>query len=160
MLPSALPRFRTEGTDSMSEVRQLRSPAQTHPLQELTSRIIACCIEVHRTLGPGFEEVFYQRALLRELDAAGLEAAREVDIEVSYKGLALGKKRVDFVVGECMLEIKARSALEDVDRVQALSYLKASGFAVGLLVNFGGPKVQVVRLANTQGRGTTAETRM
>ncbi len=64
----------------MTDVRQLRSPGQTHPLQELTSRIIGCCIEVHRTLGPGFAEVFYQRALLRELDAAGLEAAREVDV--------------------------------------------------------------------------------
>ncbi len=65
----------------MTDVRQLRSPGQTHPLQELTSRIIGCCIEVHRTLGPGFAEVFYQRALLRELDAAGLEAAREVDVD-------------------------------------------------------------------------------
>ena len=133
----------------MSEVRQLRNPEQTHPLQELTSRIIGCCIEVHKTLGPGFEEVFYQRALLRELGAAGLDAAREVDIEVTYKGVSLGKKRVDFVVGECMLEIKARSALEDVDRVQALSYLKASGYQVGLLVNVGGPKIEIVRLANS-----------
>ena len=121
-----------------------------YAMSELTSRIIGCCIEVHRTLGPGFEEVFYQRALLRELDAAGLDAAREVDIEVTYKGVNLGKKRVDFVVGECMLEIKARAVLEDVDRVQALSYLKASGYQVGLLVNFGGPKIEVVRLANSR----------
>ena len=134
----------------MSEVRQLRSPSETHPLQELTSRIIGCCIEVHKTRGPGFEEVFYQRALLQELVAAGLDAAREVDIEVTYKGVSLGKKRVDFVVGECMLEIKARAALEDVDRVQALSYLKASGYQLGLLVNFGGPKIEIVRLANSR----------
>ena len=127
-----------------------------YAMSELTSRIIGCCIEVHRTLGPGFEEGFYQRALLRELDAAGLEAAREVDVEVTYKGLVLGKKRVDCVVGECMLEIKARAALEAVDRVQALSYLKASGFAVGLLVNFGGSKIEVVRLANTRGPGDEA----
>ena len=128
-------------------------------MQDLTSRIIGCCIEVHKTLGPGFEEVFYQRALLRELDAAGLDAAREVDIEVTYKGVSLGKKRVDFVVGECMLEIKARAAREDVDRVQALSYLKASGYQLGLLVNFGGPKIEIVRLANTRGPIRTAETR-
>ena len=121
-----------------------------YAMSELTSRIIGCCIEVHKTLGPWFEEVFYQRALLRELDAAGLDAAREVDIEVTYKGVNLGKKRVDFVVGECMLEIKARSALEDVDRVQALSYLKASGYQVGLHVNFGGSKIEIVRLANSR----------
>jgi len=117
----------------------------------LTSRILACCIEVHRTLGPGFEEVFYQRALLREMDAAGLDVAREVDIEVCYKGLSLGKKRVDFVVGDCMVEIKARAELQDVDKVQALSYLKASGYTVGLLVNFGGVKIEVKRLINTEG---------
>ena len=121
-----------------------------YAMSELTSRIIGCCIEVHKTLGPGFEEVFYQRALLQELVAAGLDAAREVDIVVTYKGVSLGKKRVDFVVGECMLEIKARAVLEDVDRVQALSYLKASGYQVGLLVNFGGPKIEVVRLANSR----------
>ena len=130
-----------------------------YAMSELTSRIIGCCIEVHKTLGPGFEEVFYQRALLQELVAAGLDAAREVDIVVTYKGVSLGKKRVDFVVGECMLEIKARSALEDVDRVQALSYLKASGYQLGLLVNFGGPKIEIVRLANTRGPIRTAETR-
>ncbi len=121
-----------------------------YAMSELTSRIIGCCIEVHKTLGPGFEEVFYQRALLQELVAAGLDAVREVDIVVTYKGVSLGKKRVDFVVGDCMVEIKARAALEDVDRVQALSYLKASGYQVGLLVNFGGPKIEVVRLANSR----------
>lgn len=57
-----------------------------YPQSELTSRIIACCIEVHKTLGPGYEEVFYQRALLQELIADGLDALREVDIDVYYKG--------------------------------------------------------------------------
>ena len=134
----------------MTDARELNHPESSHPLQQLTSRIIKCCIEVHKTLGPGFEEVFYQRALLRELLAEGLDTAREVDIEVSYKGLVLGKKRVDFVAGDCMVEIKARAGLEDVDKVQALSYLKASGYRVGLLINFGGPRIEIVRLANTK----------
>lgn len=134
----------------MNDIGQLRSSEATHPRQQLTSRIIGCCIEVHKTLGPGFEEVFYQRALLRELLAEGLDAAREVDIEVTYKDVVLGKKRVDFVVEDCLVEIKARSALEDVDKVQTLSYLKASGLRIGLLVNFGGPKIEIVRLANTK----------
>ena len=56
-------------------------------------------------------------------------------------------------------EAAARAALEDVDRVQALSYLKASGYQLGLLVNFGGPKIEIVRLANTRGPIRTAETR-
>ena len=119
-----------------------------YPLSELTSRIIKCAMEVHRSLGPGFEEVFYQRALHRELVAAGPEAAREVDIEVHYKDLMLGKKRVDFIVENCMVEIKAKTCIDAADLIQTLSYLKASGYGVGLLVNFGGAKLQVRRLAN------------
>lgn len=121
---------------------------EQYRFSELTSKIIACAIEVHKTLGPGFEEVFYQRALLREMIAAGLDAVREVDIEVHYKDIVLGKKRVDFVVDRCLVEIKAKSTLDDVDVVQTLSYLKASGYSVGLLINFGGAKVQIKRLAN------------
>lgn len=120
-----------------------------YPLSELTSRIIACAIEVHKTLGPGFEEVFYQRALHRELVTEGLDATREVDIEVHYKNLVLGKKRVDFVVEECLVELKAKSALEDIDKIQTLSYLKASGYPIGLLINFGGKEIEVKRIANT-----------
>ncbi|MCX6343579.1 MAG: GxxExxY protein [Armatimonadetes bacterium] len=119
-----------------------------YPLSELTSRIISCAMEVHRSLGPGFEEVFYQRALHRELLAAGMEATREVDIEVRYKELTLGKKRIDFVVENCMVEIKAKGTLDATDVIQSLSYLKASGYGVGLLINFGSAKVQIKRLAN------------
>lgn len=134
-----------------NSIRPLRSAEDTHPLQELTSRIIACCIEVHRILGPGFEEVFYQRALLRELDGAGLDAGREINVPVHYKGVFIGNKRVDFVISECMLEIKAKQFLEDVDKVQTLSYLKASGLQVALLANFGAKKIEIVRIVNTRG---------
>ena len=130
---------------------------ERYPLSGLTSRIIGCAVEVHKTLGPGFEEVFYQRALHRELVAAGLDATREVNIEVRYKDLVLGKKRVDFVAEECLVEIKAKGALDDVDVVQTISYLKASGYQVALLINFGGPKLQVKRLANTRGKAGAAE---
>ena len=121
-------------------------------LSGLTARIIAAAQAVHRGLGPGFEEVIYQRALAKELPAHDLEHAREVEIDVLYRGERVGKKRVDFVVGddsaEVMVEIKAKGALEDVDVVQALSYLKASGFPVGLLLNFGGRRLEIKRLAN------------
>src|SRR3990172_1204253 len=88
-----------------------------YPLSGLTSKIIGCAIEVHKTLGPGFEEVFYQRALHHELCAAGVDCSREVDVPVSYKGIPLGKKRVDFVVEDCLVEIKAKACLEDVDKI-------------------------------------------
>ena len=119
-----------------------------YPLSDVTARIIAAATEVHRALGPGFEEVIYQRALARKLPVHNLEFSREVWIDVHYKGEKVGSKRVDFVIDEVMVEIKARAALEDVDFVQTLSYLKASGYKVGLLINFGSAKLQVKRLVN------------
>ena len=123
-----------------------------YPLSALTSRIIRAAQEVHHELGPGFEEVIYQRSLAKELPAQDLEFEREVSIDVLYKGEKVGHKRVDFVIGDSsgdvMLEIKAKRTLEDVDFVQTLSYLKASGYKVGLLINFGAIKLEVKRLAN------------
>jgi GxxExxY protein len=119
-----------------------------YPLSDVTAKIIAAAKQVHRYLGPGFEEVIYQRALSLELQAQGLEFSREVWIDVQYRDVNVGKKRVDFIVEGVMVEIKAKSELEDVHFVQALSYLKASGYRVGLLLNFGASRLQIKRLAN------------
>jgi len=67
-----------------------------YPLSEVTARIIAAATEVHRELGPGFQEVIYQRALAMELPSHGLEFSREQWIDVHYKGEKVGRKRVDF----------------------------------------------------------------
>ena len=117
-------------------------------LSDVTARIIAAAKEVHHELGPGFEKVFYQRALAQELPLHGLEFTREVGIDVYYKGAKLGQKRVDFVIDEVMVEIKAKNALEPVHFVQALSYLRASGYKVGLLLNFGATNLGIKRLVN------------
>ena len=115
---------------------------------DITARIIAAAQEVHRQLGPGFEEVIYQRALARELPTHNLDFSREVWIDVHYKGERVGKKRVDFIIDAVMVEIKAKAGLQPVDHVQTLSYLKASGYKVGLLFNFGGAKLMIKRLVN------------
>ena len=89
---------------------------ERYPLSALTGRIIAAAQEVYNTIGPGFEEKIYQRALALELPAQGLEYSREVWIDVNYKGEVVGKKRVDFLVddttGAVMVEIKAKAKLE------------------------------------------------
>jgi len=125
---------------------------EEYPLSELTGRIIAAAREVHKVLGPGFMEVIYQRSLAKELPCYDLEFTREVNIDVTYKGLHVGKKRVDFMIGDktgdVMVEIKAKANLEDVDFIQTLSYLKASGYKVVLLINFGAGRLQIKRLAN------------
>ena len=82
------------------------------------------------------------------MPAHGLEFTREEGIGVFYKGERVGKHRVDFVVEDCLVEIKAKAALEEVDFVQTLSYLKASGYRVGLLLNFGAKKLEIKRVAN------------
>ncbi len=123
-----------------------------YPLSALTGKAIGGAKVVHRVLGPGFEEKIYQRAYALELPACEVEFSREVWIEVLYKGQKVGKKRVDFIIGDeagsIMVEIKAKSKLEDVDFVQALSYLKASGYKVGLLINFGAQQLEIRRLVN------------
>ena len=119
-----------------------------YPLSVVTDRILAAAIQVHRDLGPGFEEVIYQRSLALELQAQGLEFSREVWIDIHYRETKVGKKRVDFIIEGVMVEIKARSQLDPVHYVQALSYLKASGYPVGLLLNFGAARLEIKRLAN------------
>ena len=119
-----------------------------YPLSDITSQIIAAATQVHRNLGPGFEEVVYQRALTLELHAQNLDFSREVWIDIRYRNVIVGKKRVDFLIEEVLVEIKALAELRDVDFVQALSYLKASGYKVGVLLNFGEPTLKIKRLAN------------
>jgi GxxExxY protein len=108
--------------------------------------IIGCAIEVHRQLGPGFLEVTYQRALAMELGATGADFSREVDVPIYYKGEHIDTRRVDFVVENCIVEIKARKELLDADVIQALIYLKASAYPLGLLINFGEKRVKARRL--------------
>jgi GxxExxY protein len=86
-------------------------PSQPHvkseyPLSDVTARLIAVAKEVHHRLGPGFEEVFYQRAMALELPTQALEGSREAWIDAHYKGQRLGRKRVDFVIEGAMVEIK------------------------------------------------------
>jgi GxxExxY protein len=123
-----------------------------YDFDDATGAIIGACIEVHPTLGPGFREITYQRALALELEASGLDFVREEDVPVYYKEREIDTRRVDFVVEDCLVEIKAKSEFDPEDYIQTLSYLKASGFRIGLLVNFGTKKAEFKRLVNTVGR--------
>ena len=92
-----------------------------YPESELTSRIIGCCMEVHRILGNGFQEVIYQRALAIEMNRQGISFSREHEMDIFYKNENIGIRRVDFFVeGKVMLELKALTHLEDVHLAQAV----------------------------------------
>lgn len=116
---------------------------------ELTYKIIGCAMKVHNTLGNGFQEVIYQRALEIELDESGLKFARELSMPVYYKAKQIGERRVDFFVEEkIMVEIKAIIQLENVHLAQAKNYLEAYNMQVGLLINFGTISLQFKRIEN------------
>ena len=120
---------------------------EKYPESELTSRIIGCCMEVHRILGNGFQEIIYQRALAIEMNRQGISFSREHEMDIFYKDEHIGTRRVDFFVeGKVMLEMKALIHLEDVHLAQAINYLEAYGLGIGLLVNFGAKSLEFKRV--------------
>jgi len=118
-------------------------------INELTHKIIGCAMQVHRTLGNGFQEVIYQRALAIEMRYAGLEFDREKEMQIFYREEEVGTRRVDFFVeGKVMVEIKAIEKLEDVHKAQAINYCEAYNIADGLLINFGSKSLDFKRVYN------------
>jgi len=114
---------------------------------DITGKIIGCAMKVHSTLGNGFQEVIYQRALAIEMETQGLRFAREVEMPIYYKEVEIGTRRVDFLVDEKVLvELKALTQLEDVHMAQALNYLEAFKLEIGLLLNFEAKSLQFKRL--------------
>ena len=124
-----------------------------YPDSELTGKIIGCAMEVHSTLGNGFQEVIYQRALAIEMTSQGLNYSREHEMEIFYKGKHIGTRRVDFFVeGKIMVELKAVIQLEDVHLAQAINYLEAYKMKIGLLINFGCRSLQFKRVMKPSGK--------
>jgi GxxExxY protein len=116
---------------------------------KLTYKIIGCAMKVHNKMGPGFQEVIYQRCLAIELERAGLSFAREKEQVVYYDGIQVGIRRADFVVeNQIVVELKAVVQLEDVHLAQAKNYTVAYNFPLGLLINFGGKSLEHKLLFN------------
>ncbi len=118
-------------------------------INELMHRVIGCAMTVHNTLGNGFQEVIYQRALSIELNHSNIEHVREKEMPIYYREQKIGTRRVDFFVENClMVEIKAIEKLENVHKAQAINYLEAYEIADGLLINFGGTSLDFKRAYN------------
>jgi GxxExxY protein len=117
--------------------------------ENLTRKIIGCAMKVHNTLGNGFQEVIYQRALSIEMTHQQLAFEREKDMNIYYRGTQIGTRRVDFFIeNTIMLELKAITRLEDVHLAQAINYLEAYNMQIGLLINFGAKSLQFKRVHN------------
>ena len=116
---------------------------------ELTSKIIGCAMIVHKTLGNGFQEVIYQRALEIEMRLANLNFNREFEMQIIYREEQIGTRRVDFLVENTIsVELKAITKLEEVHFAQAINYLEAYNLEIGLLINFGETSLNFKRLTN------------
>ena len=114
---------------------------------ELTELAISSIFEVANTLGAGFLEKVYQRALLVELRLRGLRATGEVSFAVTYKGQRVGEYLTDIVVEDVLvIELKCVERLANEHTAQCLNYLRASELTVCLLVNFQRPKVELKRV--------------
>ena len=122
---------------------------EKYKYSELTSKIIGSAMTVHKSLGNGFQEVIYQRALEIEMRLAGISFTREHEMPIFYREEHIGTRRVDFLVeGIISVELKAISKLEDVHLAQAINYREAYNLEIGLLINFGDTSLKFKRLTN------------
>ena len=123
---------------------------------ETTDTIIAAAIAVHRELGPGFLKSIYEQALAVEFALRGIAFIRQKPIPLFYRDHQIGEHRLDFLVeNKIVVELKAVEALENVHFAIVRSYLKASGLADGLILNFSSMPLTVKRVRRERGFQTT-----
>ncbi|MFA5795110.1 MAG: GxxExxY protein [Candidatus Brocadiia bacterium] len=116
---------------------------------ELSKKIIGAGIEVHKKLGPGFLESIYQAALPIELAKRGLPVVEQKEIKIYYDGKEIGVHRLDLIVdNQVIVELKAVKEFDESHTAQLLSYLKATGLKIGLLLNFAKPVLDIKRIVN------------
>jgi GxxExxY protein len=134
----------------MSE--ESRNPGKDLRDSEITDAIISAAIAVHRELGPGFLESIYEQALAVEFALRGIAFVRQKPIPLFYRDHQIGEHRLDFLVDEkIVVELKAIDAIENVHFAIVRSYLKASGLADALILNFSSMPLTVKRVRRERG---------
>ena len=118
-----------------------------HEFEALSGRILEAAVAVHKTLGPGFLESVYQKAMEVALRHRDIPFEDQKEIYIRFEDVEVGLHRLDLVVAaEIVVELKAVKALEEIHYAQVKSYLKATGFHVGLLLNFNAPALVIKRV--------------
>ena len=123
-------------------------------VEGLAHSVVDSALEVHKALGPGFIESVYEQALCRELEMREVPFVRQFPVAVRYKDIVVGEGRVDLLVGNSLVvELKAIDGLSSVHTAQVISYLKATGHQLGLLINFNVPLLKdgIRRVIYTRG---------
>lgn len=115
--------------------------------KDLSSEIIAASFEVSNYLGTGFLEKVYENALKVELEIRGLLVETQKLVKVDYKGREVGLYQTDLLVNDTIIvEVKSTEKILSIHKAQIINYLKATGLQVGLIINFGNPKVEFERI--------------
>ena len=124
-----------------------RDEAAIYPEADLSERILGSAFKVHNYLGVGFLEKVYENALVHELGRERIRVEQQTPIQVRYDGTVVGEYQADLIVdSRILVECKAVSGFDPIHEAQLLNYLRATGIRVGLLLNFGRPKLQYRRL--------------
>lgn len=135
--------LRTQNGTQMAQMMSIEE------INKLTGQIIALAIMVHKNIGPGFNEKIYEKALAQEFKKADIKFLNQPSIKVEYETIPIGKQRLDFLVeNEVVVEIKSVSKIIKIFESQLISYLKASGKRVGLILNFGRKRLEIKRKVN------------
>ena len=126
---------------------ETRKPGKELGNKDLTERVIAAAIRVHRELGPGFLESLYEEALAIEFSEAGILFERQKLLPILYREHLIGEHRLDFLVEQkVILELKAIAGFENIHFAVVRSYLKACSLKDALLLNFATPRLTVKRV--------------
>jgi GxxExxY protein len=119
--------------------------------KEITKVIIGCAFEVINELGAGFLESVYEKALLLALRQKGLSAISQQPVKVMFRGECVGDFYADmFVEEKVIVELKAVKTIAPEHQAQIINYLNATGIEVGLLINFGNPKLEYKRFTRSK----------
>ena len=122
---------------------------------DLTEKIIGCAFEVQNELGAGFLESVYEKAMVVALKESGVSVRGQAPIKVSFRGVSVGSFYADLLVEDLIIvELKTVSRLSEQHRAQVINYLNATGIPVGLLINFGNPRIEYRRLIASGNRNT------
>lgn len=114
---------------------------------EMTDKIINLAIKIHKGLGPGFAEKFYEKALIHELSKNKINFIPQKEIKIKYNNILLGTQIIDLVVEDkVIVELKVVSEINEINTAQIVSYLKSSGIKVGLILNFARNKLEIKRV--------------
>ena len=133
-------------TDKDRQTENGKDSGEPYPEQDLTEKILRAAFAVHNVLGAGFLERVYSNALAVELRTQGIALQNELPIKIQYRNAIVGDYIADLVVdGRVLVELKACASLDPIHTAQILNYLRATKIQVGLLLNFGRPKLEYRR---------------